>query len=293
MLNVQVIAGRDSEAPWRDAARRLRGAALAIAGEGQALDSQAVIFGEGSQPTADAVGQCLRAARHVLVATDPRFGPGELTSLVAAAADAGVQFAVVNPDRYLPSRQLIRQQVPQTLGQVGLVRAHCWEPGGGPSHTVLGLPAALVRELDVVLWLAGETPALAYATEAASGVHIHLGFSEAMALVDYTSALPAGADYRSLSVIGFTGAAYVDDHRNVQMLYLGGRPQGVRAEESPPRQLATLAQEFVDAVAAGRSLRASIDEWRELSEVVEAVQRSLAERTAVRLGNAAAKGAPA
>ena len=35
---------------------------------------------------------------------------------------------VINPDRFLPSRQLIRQQIEAgKLGEVGLIRIHRWE----------------------------------------------------------------------------------------------------------------------------------------------------------------------
>src|SRR5262249_29583039 len=112
-------------------------------------------------------------------------------------------------------------------------------------------------------------------------IQVHLGFpGGCSALLDYTNGLPAGDGYQSLSVIAASGAAYADDHQNTQLLFRGGHPQGVRADERAG-QLAAMAQEFVDALAAGRDPSAGADEWRAVFALAEQVKESLATGEAV------------
>jgi predicted dehydrogenase len=251
----------------------------------------AVLLAGPGLPDPAAVGRLLSAGAHVLLVADP-CPPGDvIEGLFGAARTAGVRLAVVNPDRYLPSRQLVRRQLPEPLGEPGLIRLHRWEPAaaGGPSETA-GLPEPLVRDLDVTLWLAGRRPDRVYAVEpkgdesatpAGRYVQVHLSFpGGGMALLDFDNRLPPGDGYQSLSVIAAAGAAYADDHQNVQLLYRGGRPQAVRTEERAGL-LAAIAQEFIDALRAGRDLSTAAAEWRAVFAVADAVVRSLASGRAV------------
>ncbi len=199
---------------------------------------------------------------------------------------------VINPDRFLPSRQLIRQQLDTgKLGDVGLVRVHRWEPLDSVSvDDIHGLPVSFLRDLDVVLWLIGQSPDAVYAveqTDSNSGnsrgrfLQAHLGFAGgAMALLDFTDRLPPGEGYQSLSVIGSAGAAYADDHQNMQMVFRGGRPQAVRAEESGRRR-AAMVQETVEALQAGGDVSAHVAKWRNVLKVAEAVRRSIETRVPI------------
>jgi predicted dehydrogenase len=204
----------------------------------------------------------------------------------------GAQVAVVNPDRFLPSRQLIRQQLDAgRLGQPGLVRIHRWEhPRSERDASVPG--ADMARDADTALWLMGASPELVYALErggegegasAGRSTQVHLGFAGGgMALLDYTNQLPAGDGYRSLSLIGSTGAAYADDHQNAQLLYRGGRAQAVPAAEDS-MQVVALVQDFVAALAEGRDLSPSVSGWRRALAVVAAARRSIQTRQAITL----------
>jgi predicted dehydrogenase len=95
-----------------------------------------------------------------------------------------------------------------------------------------------------------------------------------MALIDYDGRLPDGDGYQSLSVIAATGGAYADDHQNTQLVYNGGQPRGVRTEERT-RQLAAMAQAFVDGVQSGRDFATGIEDWRRVFLVVDAIHQSL------------------
>jgi predicted dehydrogenase len=230
------------------------------------------------------VERLLRAGVHVQLVAEPCPNLATIEGLSAQAREAGVQFVVVNPDRYLPSRQLIRKQLSGPLGEPGLIRFHRWKP-----VDQLVMPEELLRDLDVTLWLAGRRPNRIFAVEqnpASSGwyVQIHLGFPNGgMALLDIAQLLPPGDGYQSLSVIAANGAAYADDHQNVQLLFRGDRPLAVCTQERAG-QLAAVAQESVDGLRTGRDLTTpSARAWRDVFAVYEAVQQSVASGRAIEL----------
>lgn len=223
-------------------------------------------------------GPLLAGGAHVLLAAEPVPDRGGLGALFAAARSAGVLFVAANPERYLPSRRLVRRQIPDPLGDPGLIRLHRWETGVGAP------PDPLLRDLDVTVWLAGRRPDRVYAVTQDSGryLQVHLGFpGGGMALLDYDSRLPPGDGYQSLSVIAANGAAYSDGHQNVQLAFRGGHPQAIRTDERAG-QLAAAAQEFADAARAGRDLMTENEAgWRTAFAVADAVRESLATGRAV------------
>jgi predicted dehydrogenase len=177
----------------------------------------------------------------------------------------------------LPSRQLIKRELDAgKLGELGLIRIHHWE-AGGEADAAQELPAALLQQMDLILWLMGKSPAVVYAVEhrdragSRQGryLQIHLGFpGDAMALMVYSSLLPPGDPYRSVHVIGSAGSAYADDQQNMQLLYKGGQPRGVIAGEKP---------------AGGQDIEGITQDWKNVLTVAAAVQRSLDSRQAVSL----------
>jgi predicted dehydrogenase len=204
--------------------------------------------------------------------------------------------AVLNPDRYLPSRQLIHLELAAgKLGEPGLVRIHRWEASADQLPSAGDLPGPLLCDLDIALWLHGQPPNLVYASEPPapssaekSGrlIQIHLGFpSSRMALIDYASSLPAGDGYTALSVIGSAGAAYADDHQNMQLAFLGGRPQAVRTTEGFG-YLRRLADEVNHVVAAGSDFADCAKAWHNVQALAAAIHKSLATREAVPLEGA-------
>jgi hypothetical protein len=102
-----------------------------------------------------------------------------------------------------------------------------------------------------------------------------------MALLDHFGGLSAGDDYSSLNVIGATGAAYADDHHNVQLLYQGGHARAVRTGEGILATVAML-QQFVDRMRSDWSTETDLPGWRNVSAVAEAVHRSLESQRAIK-----------
>jgi predicted dehydrogenase len=266
------------EASRASATARLRGVTV----EKRPEDCDAEMFVRS--PVSGEIESLLAGGTHVLLVADPCPSWDRIETLSRAARAAGAHFLVANPDRYLPSRRLIRQQFGTALGRPGLIRLHHWQPADGTTDAA-GLPDPLLRDLDVTLWLAGRRPDRVYAVERrADGryVQVHLGFpGGAMALLDFTDRLPPGDGYQSLSVIASSGAAYADDHQNVQLLYRGGHPRAVRTGEQAGL-LAAIAQEFVDAIGTGRDLvTANVTAWKDVFAVADAVRQSLASGRAV------------
>jgi len=150
----------------------------------------------------------------------------------------------------------------------------------------------VIRELDLATWLFDAAPTEVYATGRKQGgaslpdhdyVQVHLGFpNDGMALIDYSAALPAGQGYSSLSVIGSTGAAYSDDHQNMNLLYRGGSPQAIDTGYGAQHVLAQL-QEFVDAIIEKRDPIVTGKDGIAAIQVAEAVLSSIASGRSAKL----------
>lgn len=284
------------EARWQMVAARLRGGSIncslgSVDSHWSSNACDAVLLVAPGPQASGMIARALDDGKHVCLASPTELPRGELDSFAAAAKQTGVQLAVVNPDRYLPSRQLLRQQLDAgKLGRPGLVRMYRWEPT--PANSSNTLPSPLLLDLDLAVWMMGLSPNSVFATETRrttdgteSGrtIQVHLGFPDGpMALIGYSSALPSGDDYRSLSVMGSAGAAYADDHQNMQLVYRGQHPQAFRVEEGI-RPLVNLTQDFVDALQTQRDLSPSLVEWHRVRTIADAVEQSLISRQAVSL----------
>jgi predicted dehydrogenase len=249
----------------------------------------AVVFAEAPAEMG-AIEAALRAGKHVLYAADPCVATADWAALQALALQQSVRLTLVNPDRWRPSRRLVKQLIPDKLGQAALVRMHRWDSSGRPAIFPAGLPGPLWRDIDTALWLAGRTPNVVFALQhglvvgaGACLLHVHFGYADGgMALIDYDNRLPAGDPYHALSVIGTTGAAYADDQENMQLLYRGGRSQALRAEED--RQVyRDLIQSFADSLRAKQDLSEQAVPWQQVVAVAEAIGESLATGKAVHL----------
>ncbi len=281
---------------WRAVSSRLHGAMVAGCFDTEAtfppLENHDAVLFAGSRPTEISwLERSLSHGKHVLVADASWFTRDQKETFPVTSRIPGLRFSIVNPDHYLPSRQLIKQQIEAgKLGVPGLVRIHRWEAVDETTRpTDQQVPSPLVLDIELAEWLIGTEPESIYATEAkrldqdpraGRTIQVHVGFPEgAMALIDYSNALPAGEGYQSLSVIGSAGAAYADDHQNMQLLYQGQHPQAVRVGEEI-RQWTSVAQEFVDSIQARRNLMPVVAEWNHLETIANVVERSLANRHA-------------
>jgi len=277
MIRLAVYGIREA---WRqEVASRLHGALLAPNAD-TLLECDAGVFFDS--PLNDArVERCLNAGKPVLLSMQAGVTPERLHSLFALSTKHHALLSAVNLDHYLPSRQLIRQQLdPGKLGEPGLLRLHRWEPPGDDR-------GSLVCDLELVSSLFGKAPNLVYAvtqgnpdSSSRQGILVHLGFAGGgMALLDHQP-LPVGDGYTSLTLIGSSGAAYADDRPNMQLVFGGGAARAVRVDEGVV-QYAAAIEDFVAALNAGRDLSAQRMAWHHAFAAGEAVQSSLQSRQAV------------
>jgi predicted dehydrogenase len=218
------------------------------------------------------------AGKHLLVEGPPGSCDSEV---VAACARAGARLMVGQSFRFLPSIQAVKASLDAgQLGEPGLLRIHRWE--APDPHSELMSP--VTREIDLACWLFGQRPREVYATarwvsqarfQQPEYVQLHLGFANGgVALIDHAQSLSPGDGYYALSLIGSKGSAYADDHANTQLLFAGGRPQGLLGGQGDSHVLAQL-QEFIQAVAENREpLITAADSQRAL-EVAAAAALSI------------------
>ncbi|MCE9607210.1 MAG: hypothetical protein K8U03_20175 [Planctomycetia bacterium] len=291
---------------WQDAARRLHRATVEVFATPRKASAECagVVFAGDIQADAASIERELNAGRHVLVAAEPCLSRESLLALEAAAKRKKVRFTVVNPDRWLPSRQVVRKQLGGSLGSPELVRIHRWESHASAATTApLGLPGALVAEIEQALWLIGRPLESVFALEHRAAkpggdggrfLQVHLKFCPGMAVIDYDDRLPhSGSEpnegYRSLSVIGASGSAQTDDQANSQLAYRGGSPRALVVGEGVA-YLASLVDDFAAGIEAGKEPSDDVASWLEVVDAVAAVQRSLAERQVAQVAVGERKG---
>jgi hypothetical protein len=237
---------------------RLRGATL-HAGDDAALNQCDAIVCNASSLDATQIDALRQNDKRLFLVVD------QLTDALIAGpffTDPAIQ--LINPERYHPKHQLIRQQLDAgRLGEPGLLRLHRWEAA----------PLRL-RDLDLVHWYFGKAPNLVYATANPSCTQIHLGFpGGGMALLDYATRLPNGDTYYSMSLIGAHGAVYADDHVSMQLAYQGGSPRAIRSSDAIA-QWTTMLQAF----ATGSE---SYSTWHDVLAVNDAIEQSLRTKQSV------------
>jgi myo-inositol 2-dehydrogenase/D-chiro-inositol 1-dehydrogenase len=179
--------------------------------------------------------------------------------------------------RFLPEVSAIKESLESgKLGEVGLLRIHHW---GTARQSDIG---RTVREIDLANWFFGRVPTEIYAAGTVRDfVQLHFGFGEAMAVIDFATTPSEESGYFSMSVIGSTGAAYADDHRNMQVLFGGSEPAAITTSTDNLHRLAQL-QEFVSAIDEGRSPAITGADGRAAIQVAEASMESLTSGQAMR-----------
>jgi predicted dehydrogenase len=249
------------------------------------FDAAIIIAPESCRDVAHKIEQLLVARKHVLLSPD-RSVTRELTERFANLAnEAQVDFVIRHSHHDLPPMQILKDKF-DNLGEVGFVRLHCWQSKVTSTESFRE-SNTLLYKLEQCCSIIGYAPNLVYAIERPqpSGpnsqyLQVHLGFSGgAMALIDFYGGLPRQQNYHALSIIGSNGAAYVDDHQNMQLLYKDRRPQAIKVDDTTGHW-ASFVQSFVDKLYDFDRWD-SIDNWRKTLQVHEAVLKSLRSGCAV------------
>ena len=270
-----------------------------LAQHGDAFD--AVVIGSANDTHGPLTERAAGAGKHVFVEAPPALTADAAVAAAGACEAGGVRLMVGRLLRHLPAHQAIRASLDAgELGAPGLLRVHRWQPrptgdrdrwelDPGRSGGVVVHQA--VREIDLANWVFGGLPTEVYALgrkradpelAAPDYVHIHLGFVDGgMALIDYAMTLPPGEGYFYLELMGATGAAFADDHHNMQLLYHGGHPSALRTGQADGAVAAEL-QEFVNAILEDREPAVAGAEGQAALRVAEAVAESMAAGRAAR-----------
>jgi myo-inositol 2-dehydrogenase/D-chiro-inositol 1-dehydrogenase len=201
---------------------------------------------------------------------------------LAALGQADTLLMPAHSWRFLPSVQSVKRSLDDNkLGQAGLLRIHRWLPLG---EGVGALADRILPDADLACWLFGSAPETVWSLQSAANpgyIQFHLGFAnDGMAMIDVAASLPSGGDYFSLTMIGGTGAAYADDHHNMNLLYSGGQPNAIRASLGRADLVGQL-QEFVDAISEQRAPSVTVADTTRAASVVDQVLESAKSRQVI------------
>ena len=268
-----------------------------LANHGDSFD--AVVVDEPAQCRAQLATRAAEAGKHVLVETPIATSTKEADGVVGAASKSGVRLMAGNLARFAAAGATVKEALDSgELGEPGLLRIHRWESLDTGSWPALDQEQGSVAvrnlsaEIDLAIWLFGGLPTEVYATgrrvshggiDQPDYVQVHLGFDgDGMSVIDYSASLPDAPGYHFLSMIGSKGAAYADDHHNVNLVYGDGGTRALASGHGHGHILAQL-QEFVDAISGGRDPAPTGADGRRAVLVAEAAAKSMCSGRAARL----------
>ena len=155
--------------------------------------------------------------------------------------------------------------------------AYSLQPENPEFRSYYGMSLGLVERRFTEFF--GEHPKKMFSLKSPSGneyIQLHLHFeNKGMAVIDDTGALPEGGDYFSLSVIGGKGAAYADDHRNMNLIVDGVYPHAIRTGPGAIH-IAGQLQEFVNTVRSEQPPPLTQQDVLNVLQVSDAVLEAIA-----------------
>ena len=168
------------------------------------------------------------------------------------------------------------------LGNPCLLRVHRWQGIHTGKRPLL--EDILFADVDFALLLFAAKPTDVYAVGHGTNgcmnatpdyFQIHFGFpAGGMAVLDFSTALPVGRGYESLSLIASKGAVYTDDHHNTHLLFRGDDPTAmISAQGNYP--IAFEIQTNVDAIMEQAQTPVDVEDYRNVQLVIDAIERSL------------------
>lgn len=247
MIRVALEAPEDIQQQYLAFSPRIRRGQIVQDG-----DADAVLIEAGSGKGSDFAREAAASGQHVFVETPLASSILDADSIINACQSAGVRLMTGQHLRFQPSIAQVKECLDSgNLGEPGLLRIHRW----GTDAVKDGL-SRITPELDLALWMfdgpATNIYAVGFGDDKQAGVQIHLGFAgNGMAIIDYASQLPANDSYFSLTMIGSTGAAYADDHHNMQLHFSRQQTSAVKATQDDIARRNQL-QEFIDAIEQDR-----------------------------------------
>lgn len=226
----------------------------------------------------DGAVRLAEAGKHALLTGNPS---NSIPAAIAAFENSSAMLMIGNPLRFRADIAAIKQSLDSgELGDPGLLRVHCWQRSSESAES------QMLGEIDLAIWLFGIRPTAIYSVGCSIGgrsdyAQIHLGFpNEGMAMIDVNAAMPNGDTYRAMSLIGSNGAAYADDHHNMQLVYQGKHPSAVTTSSDRGALLAQFG-EFVESIQANRQPGIDSESWQAIMMVADAASQSKASGRAI------------
>lgn len=269
MLRLAIIGSPPTTQSYRDLTNRLDGATFTaeatpssvdelLQNQGEGID--AIVIDSTAKSHPELILKAAQTGKPVLVnglGAESTEALKELESQLASKT-ANVMWGL--PWTLSPSITPIASSLDLgKLGAPGLIRIHQWDSVPLNEQSLIDRAGPAVH---LACWLFDETPEVIFGLPIGSpdtpqGLQIHFGFAQGgMALIDLTWSMPEGNDYQSFSLIGSTGAAYADDHRNMNLLYNGSQPTAIKVDAKATTRILQV-QQFVDAIQAKTSFPAS------------------------------------
>ncbi|MCA9094188.1 MAG: Gfo/Idh/MocA family oxidoreductase [Planctomycetaceae bacterium] len=285
MIRLALLSEYDSsrfdsdKSRWMNACARLRGVQItAAAASWPELESNhpdrfdAVILSAPPPRRPELSATIARARKHLLIEGLPVETSEDFEPLGKLFVQHGLRLMIGESLRYDPGVMSVKSALDTArLGRPALLRTHAWL---SPDQ-VGDSRRQLFQQLDLAAWIYQTLPTEVYALrhgERSDLRQVHLGFPESsMAIITLSESLPPGDRYHSYTLIGTTGAAYADDHRQMQLLFQGGSPKAKRTGMGILREVEEL-----------REFLAAIDEKRLPTVSGSAVEQSLLLADAVR-----------
>lgn len=256
----------------------------------EALDTHgtsfdAVLFMDSERDALSMIRRAAEAGKHVYAAAPAVSNFEGMEAAVDACETAGVCLSIGNTLRSLPSNQMIKSRISENkLGIPGMLRGHDWcYSDFERRETILN---HIYGDIDLAGWFFDALPSEIYTLSRGEDsklspgkkmfdyLQIHLGFpGGGMAMFDFAMTLPDGEPYRSLYLIGSTGAAYADDHHNSHLMYRGGFPRALISREKQ-QNLVQDIQDFVDAIREDRQPAVTGKDACNVHKIIEAIMRS-------------------
>lgn len=222
------------------------------------------------------VDRIIADRKHVLISAPGELDVHEIELLYTKAREHRVKLCFRNRLLHRPSYVAVKESLESgKLGSPSLLRLNDWRATLNDSTDTSAtidesrsmrdawsqLWQGVAENLEVALWIFGTEPKEILGTSRSTAstardvafsdrclVQVHLGFPNGgMALIGVANTLPPGDGYRSLTLIGSSGAAYADDHHQTQLLYRGGLPAAARTGESCVAETSSL-RDFLSEV---------------------------------------------
>ena len=141
------------------------------------------------------------------------------------------------------------------LGEPGLLRTHHWLSSNVPPTS------ASFAQVDLAHWFFGSAPNRIHTLSRVNYLQLHLGFpANGMALIDTATNRPGNDDYYSLHLIGSSGAAYADDHRNAHLLLAEQGSQALMHQQDEVLAIQNMLSEFVAGLRENRDWKVSLED---------------------------------